>query len=64
MNENNRQNELLWEERDAISRANDLADIIIEQAVDDNQNIENQKRKPKRAHKLKFRSCTFLRKQI
>ena len=34
--------DLLWEERDAISRANDLADIIIEQAIDDNQDMDNQ----------------------
>ena len=39
---NNKQMDLLWEERDAISRANDLADIIIEQAIDDNQDMDNQ----------------------
>ena len=41
---NNRTNDLLWEERDALSRAQDLADIIIEQAIDDNQNMDNQMR--------------------
>ena len=37
-----KQNELLWEERDSINRSNDLADIIIGQAIEDNENIEQQ----------------------
>ena len=39
-----KQNDLLWEERDALSRCSDLADILIEQAIDDNQNMDNQNR--------------------
>ena len=39
-----KQQELLWEERDAISRADALTDILIEQAFDDNESMDKQKR--------------------
>ncbi|KAL7712984.1 t-SNARE coiled-coil-like proteiny domain-containing protein [Entamoeba marina] len=38
-----REQELLWEERDHINRSSALADILIDQAFEDNESIDRQR---------------------
>ena len=37
-----KEEELLFQERDALSRANQLTDIILDQAFTNNENMDNQ----------------------